>query len=164
MIGFDPDVASGAVEAAPPPRPRRPRAPLSPRRSSRRGWLLPAAIVLLGLVVRAYEMQVHPFEEDELYTVIEAGLLLDSPLTPGIHARPLYFVVQHLLLPITPITHAGLRALPVLFGVLGIAVTWLLGYRLFGAIGGAVSAFLVAVSPWHLHASGMARYWSLIYL
>src|SRR5690606_10033580 len=33
-----------------------------------------------------------------------------------------------------------------------------------GTAAAILATLLVAVSPWHLHASGMARYWSLVYL
>src|SRR5690606_22156220 len=65
---------------------------------------------------------------------------------------------------VIPPTHAGLRLLPFVLGVLGIYVTWRLGRRLFGRLGGFAAALWAAVAPWPLHGSGMARYGSLLYL
>src|SRR5690606_19167765 len=50
------------------------------------------------------------------------------------------------------------------FGVAGLLVTWVLARRLAGVAGAAVATLMVAVSPWHLYASQVARYWTLVYL
>ena len=125
---------------------------------------MPIAILLIGALLRIYGMDRFPFEQDELYTEIEARLLFDSPLNPGIEARPLYYLLQHPLLRIWPVEHVALRVLPVIFGIAGLWVTWLLARRFLGRVAAGTALLLVALSPWHLHASGMARYWSLIYL
>jgi len=126
--------------------------------------MLLALVLGLGFLLRLYGLGSYPFEEDELYTVIEATHLFDSPLRPGIEARPLYYLLQRALFEWVSPTHVGMRILPLLFGVLGIYVTWKLGVELFGRLGGAAAALWVALAPWHLHVSGMARYGSLLYL
>ncbi|HEY8469932.1 MAG TPA: glycosyltransferase family 39 protein [Longimicrobiales bacterium] len=126
--------------------------------------MLLALVLGLGILLRLYGLGSYPFEEDELYTVIEATHLFESPLRPGIEARPLYYLLQHVLFEWVPPTHVGMRLLPLLFGLLGIYVTWKLGAELFGRLGAAAAALWVALAPWHLHVSGMARYGSLLYL
>ncbi|HEX7090794.1 MAG TPA: glycosyltransferase family 39 protein [Longimicrobiales bacterium] len=126
--------------------------------------MLPALVLGLGILLRLYGLGSYPFEEDELYTVIEATRLFDSPLRPGIEARPLYYLLQHVLFEWVPPNHVGMRLLPLLFGILGIYVTWKLGAELFGRLGAIAAALWVALAPWHLHVSGMARYGSLLYL
>ncbi len=150
----------------PRPRPQRVRPDSDARLAAGRdpgSWLLPA-LLLLGTALRLVGVSRYPFEQDELYTVIEARDLFHSPLHPGIQARPLYYLLQHPLLSLAPVSELSLRLLPLLFGVLGLWATWALGKRVFGTTGAAVATFLAAISPWHLHASGMARYWSLVYL
>ena len=127
-------------------------------------WLTLGAVVVLASVLRLYGALAFPFEQDELYTLLESRDLFQTTLQPGIEARPLYYLLQHPLLTLLPASEVSLRLLPLLFGVLGIWVTWELGRRSLGVTAGLIAAFLVAVSPWHIHASGMARYWSLIYL
>lgn len=127
------------------------------------GWV-PGAIVAMGAALRLSVIERLPFEQDELYSVIEARWLFDSPLNPGIHARPLYYLMQHPLLDLFPVTHLTMRLLPVAFGIAGMVVTWILARRILGTAAAILATLLVAVSPWHLHASGMARYWSLVYL
>ena len=123
-----------------------------------------AALLVLAAGSRAWGLARFPFEQDELYTVLEARHLWAVQLEPGIAARPLYFLLQHALLWILPETEAALRLAPFAFGVLGVAATWALARRVLGEAPALAAAFLVAISPWHLHASGMARYWSLLYL
>ena len=131
-----------------------------PRRVSR----ALAAVLALAAALRLPGLWCFPLEQDELYTVLESRLLWDVPLQPGIDARPLYFLLQHALLGALPETPVALRAAPLLFGLLGVWMVWRAGSRLLGPYAGAAGAFLVAVSPWHMHASGMARYWSLLFL
>jgi len=123
-------------------------------------------VLVLGAAaaLRLYGLDSYPFEEDEVYTLVEATHLFDSPLRPGIDARPLYYLLQHLLFEWVPPTHVGMRLMPFFFGILGIYATWRLGYELFGRLGAFAAALWVALAPWHLHVSGMARYGSLLYL
>lgn len=125
--------------------------------------LLPTLLVLAALL-RVPGMFSFPFDQDELYTVIESTRLFHSPLHPGIQARPLYFLLQHVFLAVGPATAPWLRILPVVFGVLGVWATWAVARRLLGSVAAGAAAFLVAISPWHLYASDFARYYALLYL
>ena len=126
-----------------------------------------AGIVALGAVLRCYQLGARPLEEDELYTLRDAldlGARAAAAGGPGIRGRPLYYLLQHLLLPLHDPTAAFLRLLPVVFALLGLWVTWNLGRRVFGPVAGGVAALLAAVAPWLLYESQFARYWTLIYL
>lgn len=126
-------------------------------------WLL-GSVLAFGALLRIWGMRRFPFEQDELYTVIEARDLFDSPLNPGIEGRPLYYLLQHPLLEIMSVGHFSMRVLPVVFGIFGIWAIWLLARQVAGRRYAWIAAALVSISPWHLQASGMARYWSLIFL
>jgi hypothetical protein len=128
-------------------------------------WL--SLILALGTAIRLWGLASWDWEGDELYTLRDAATLrLHSAAGggPGIAARPVYYVLQHLLLQVLPADHFWLRLPAFGFGVAGIAVTWWVGRRMFGGYAGLVAALLVALSPWHLYASQFARYWSLVYL
>lgn len=161
--------AADGRRAERPPRRARPPAEApsraAPAASPRREvpWTF-LSILLLGTGLRLPGLVTFPLEQDELYTILESRDLFHVRLLPGIRVRPLYFLLQHPLLDWLPVTAPALRLLPIVFGVLGILVTWRLATRLAGRTGGLVAALLVAISPWHMHASGMARYWSLVYL
>jgi 4-amino-4-deoxy-L-arabinose transferase-like glycosyltransferase len=126
-------------------------------------WLV--VIVALGAMLRLWGLTTWIWEQDELYTLRDAEhLRVTVPGAPGIAGRPLYYLLQHLLLQVLPPTPGFLRSPAFLFGLLGIVATWWLGRRIFGDRAGLVAAALVAISPWHLYASQFARYWTLVYL
>ena len=125
-------------------------------------WV-PLALVALALLLRLRGLITFPLEQDELYTV-QATQLFRTTLMPGISGRPLYYLLEHVLLAAGPATPLLLRLPPLLFGLAGVWATWRLGARLFGVTAGWVAGLLVAISPWHLYMSGFARYWSLVYL
>src|SRR5690242_10725347 len=78
------------------------------------------AIILVAALVRAYGLFAFPFEQDELYTVDEATNLFHTKLLPGIQARPVFFLMEHPIMVSLPHTPVVLRAIPFIFGILGI--------------------------------------------
>lgn len=129
------------------------------------GYLL-GAVLLLGAAIRLYCAVRLPFDQDELYTMMEASRPFAVRLGhgPGIEGRPLYYLLQYPLLGILPDTPFALRLLPTIFGLAGLWATYLLVRELLGRRAGVVATALLAISPWHIDVSGMARYWSLVYL
>jgi hypothetical protein len=121
-------------------------------------------VFLVGVVLRVWGALQFPFEQDELYTAIETRFLLASPLTPGIEARPLYYFLTYPLQSWLPHSPLSLRAPALVFGVLGLWATWLLGRQWGGRPAALMALAFATVVPWHLHASSMGRYWSLVYL
>lgn len=128
------------------------------------GWLPPVAILLFAACLRIPGVLGHAFDQDELYTFVEARDLFGTTLAPGIDARPLYYLLQHPLLSILPYNEWGLRLLPLLFGLAGVFLTWWVARRLAGPTGGIVAGVVVSAAPWHIYVSMTARYWSLVYL
>jgi len=128
-----------------------------------RNKLIVLAIAVVAAGLRLYGALVFPFEQDELYTIDEAGRLFHTRLLPGIQARPVFFILEHPLVTWFPHTPLVLRVLPLIFGILGVFLTWLLARRYLGERASIVAAVLVAVSPWHLYASGFARYYAMLY-
>ena len=114
-------------------------------------------ILALAAGLRWYGLDFFSLEQDELYTLRDARELRAN-------VRPLYYIVQHVLLLVHEPTPLFLRLPAWSFGVVGVWVTWMLARWQFGSTAGSVAAFMVAISPWHLYASQAARYWSLVYL
>lgn len=135
-----------------------------PASSRRLGWLSFVAVLALAAALRIPGITRFILEQDEIYTFYEATKLFRTQLRPGIEARPLYYLFQHALFWVVPPTVVWMRLPPLVFGLLGIALTWWTARRIFGLTAATVAGVLVAVSPWHMHVSGMARYWSLSYL
>lgn len=123
-----------------------------------------AIVILIAVLLRVVGLREWIIAEDELYTLRDATDLGATASGPGVSARPLYYLLQHVLLGVLPVTAFWLRIPAFIFGVLGVWMTFLLGRRAFGGPAGVVAALLVAVSPWHLYSSQFARYWSLVYV
>lgn len=121
-------------------------------------------ILLIALGLRAYGVIAFPFEQDELYTIEESTNLFNTQLMPGIQARPLFFFLEHPLVTNLPQTEAILRLLPLLFGIVGVWVTWLLARQVLDERAALLATLLAALSPWHMYASAFTRYYSLTYL
>jgi hypothetical protein len=121
-------------------------------------------VLLLALVMRADGAARFPYEQDELYTVNEATNLFHTNLRPGIQARPAFFLLEHPI--VTNLGHRAttLRALPFLFGLLGLVATWALARRVMSEQGALVAVILATLSPWHFLISVFGRYYSLLYL
>ena len=130
---------------------------------SRAHTVLLLAVLAIGIAMRLYSMVAFPFDQDELYTLMESRDLFDTRLQPGIEARPLYYLIQHPFLELSQ-SEIGLRVLPTLFGILGLIVTAIAAVRMVGPLAGLAAVAFAALSPWHLYASGTARYFSLVYL
>lgn len=127
---------------------------------------IPLALILVAAAaLRLIHLDSLPFEQDELYTIRDArDLGATAGAAPGIAGRPLYYLLQHVLLDVLPATPFLLRLPALLFGLAGIWVLYELVRRRFGTGAGLAAAALVALSPWHLYMSQFARYWSLVFL
>jgi hypothetical protein len=121
-------------------------------------------ILVVAAALRLYGALVFPFEQDELYTVNEATYLFKTPLLPGIQARPVFFFLEHPIVTYLPHSAIILRTLPLIFGLIGVLLIWVLARRVVGERAAAVAALIAALSPWHLYASGFGRYYSLIFM
>ena len=132
---------------------------------SDRTWLAPALLMLAAVLIRAHALGSIAFEPDELGTLWDATRLSAASATgPGILGRPVYYVLQHVLLAVMAPTPLALRLPAFVFGIAGVWATWYAARRLFGEVAGIVAGALVVLSPWHQYASQFARYWTLVYL
>lgn len=122
------------------------------------------ALVLAGLALRLHGIMRWSLEGDELYTVMESRDLFDTKLRPGIEARPLFFLVEHVLMGVLPAGPFWLRLLPLVFGTAAMWATWRLGSLVAGPVAGLVALIMAVTSPWLMYASAFARYWSLLHL
>jgi Dolichyl-phosphate-mannose-protein mannosyltransferase len=123
-----------------------------------------ALILLLAAALRLHGLGSFSLEQDELYTIQEGTELYDTIAQPGIAARPLYYLIVHPLLIWLPHTPILLRLPAFIFGMAGVVVAWWLARRTLGRTAGLAAAVFTAISPWHMYASGMARYWSFVFL
>ena len=134
-----------------------------PERYGRRTLVALAAIVLLGLVVRAYvvvEPVAHPGDDSRAYYALSKSLYEEgsyggptfddssdwSPGAPLLYAASFYA---------TGAAREGTaRIVEALLGAAAIVVVFLLGRRLGGRATGLLAAFTVAVYPPFIHSTG----------
>jgi hypothetical protein len=127
-----------------------------------RGWLLfpglpLAAIMAISVFFRFWELAAVGFNSDEaVYTGSASSIAGNHTLSsmfPVFRAHPLLF--QTLLSTVLRVhdTDWSARAFAAAIGVATVAVTYLLGRRLYGTGAGLVAALLLAVMPYHVVVS-----------
>jgi 4-amino-4-deoxy-L-arabinose transferase-like glycosyltransferase len=134
-----------------------------PERYGRRTLVALAAIVLLGLVVRAYvvvEPVAHPGDDSRAYYALSKSLYEEgsyggptfddssdwSPGAPLLYAASFYATGGA--------REGTARIVEALLGAAAIVVVFLLGRRLGGRGAGLLAAFAVAVYPPFIHSTG----------
>ena len=124
-------------------------------------------LVLLASLVRFGTLGAKSFWGDEISTVDLVHRSLGHMLT-GIgnleSTPPLYYLASWLWVQIVPATEVGIRALPALFGVALVPVTYWIGRELADERAATISAALVACNPFLVWYSQEARAYSLLAL
>jgi mannosyltransferase len=127
-----------------------------------------AGVVLLAVVVRLIRLGTFPFWGDEslnlaisqnLYAAFFKGeLIANHPPLPYILLAFWRFIGMGY-------NEWTLRALPFLFGVMGVGAIFWFAKKLFGAKVGLLAALLLAISPFHvLHSQDLKEYIYLPFL
>ncbi len=120
-------------------------------------WLPLTAIVALATLARFWQLTAVGFNSDEaVYTGAATSLAGNSSLQamfPVFRAHPLLF--QTLLSGVLRIdaTDWSARAVAAAIGVAAVAMTFVLGRRLYGRTAGLLAALLLAVMPYHVVVS-----------
>lgn len=134
---------------------------------NRRLWLL-FSLVILGTLLRFHALGRYSLWYDEILSAIRAEsdistiLGLWSPLDASFisFAFPLHAVFIHFSMYFGK-SEFIIRFFPAVFGVLTILVIYKTSEEFFGPREGLISAFLIAISPFHIYYSQEARYYSL---
>jgi hypothetical protein len=137
-------------------------APAGGRAGGRRGRLRSTgppltAILVLAAVLRFWHLAATGFNSDEsVYTGSASSLAGDGTLHsmfPVFRAHPLLFQVLLSLVLRIHETDFAARAFAAAIGVAAVAMTFLLGCRLYGRRAGLLAALLLAVMPYHVIVS-----------
>jgi len=125
-------------------------------------------ILLLALALRLWRLDARGLWQDEIFTAAIASPqnslaeVVSIPLyNTALPAPPLYFLITHLLLRLGE-SDFLLRFPALAFGLLGVAVTYPVGARLFGRVEGVVGALFLALAPFHVRYSQDARFYTLL--
>jgi 4-amino-4-deoxy-L-arabinose transferase-like glycosyltransferase len=123
-------------------------------------------ILLVGVVLRFYHLGNLGIIENEDYVVIAAKSILKNwiPLFPSemVYPRavPFSYIVAAMI-KLFGFSEFIIRVPSVVFSVLLIGVTYLLGKELIGHSGGLIAAFLMSVSDWEIQTAQTARMYSM---
>jgi len=125
-----------------------------------------AAILVLAAILRLTALGRDGLWTDECHGAVRASLPL-SRLIPQLaaeHQAPLYYVVQKLFVSTADPSEWRTRLSSVLLGLLTVVVIWLVARMIVSVRAGLISAFLLAISPLHVHYCREARNYALLTL
>jgi mannosyltransferase len=125
------------------------------------------AIVLLGLVLRSYDLLAQSLWLDEAMSLYWASLPADEVLSrlmalSGDPHPPFYYLVLKLWIAALGDGEIAVKSLSVVAGLAVIPLTYALGHWLFGRRAGLLSALLAAASPVLVWYAQEVRMYSLL--
>ena len=130
-----------------------------------RCYLFLAAFVVLGVLLRVYDLAGESLWRDEVWSIDFARLdiprLLDRLRSFDVHP-PLYYLLLHYWLILWGESEFATRLLSVLFGSLAIIWSYLVAARLFNPTAGVFTALLVTTSAFQVYYAREARGYSLV--
>ncbi|HUU04433.1 MAG TPA: glycosyltransferase family 39 protein [Patescibacteria group bacterium] len=123
-------------------------------------------ILMLAALLRFVALGRDGLWTDECHGAVRTVLPL-SQLVPQLaaeHQAPLYYLVQKLFVSATIQSEWCMRFSSALLGILAVALLWATTRKIVSARAGLIAAFLLAVSPLHVHYSREARNYTLLTL
>ncbi len=122
-------------------------------------------LVLIGFHVRAASLDAQSLWRDEVdalrFATAPWSEMLGNFTRPGWNG-PLYYVLLRAWITATGTSEYAMRFLSLVFGILSIPLTFLVGHRLFDPKVGAVSALLVSTSPYLTWYSQEVKMYTLV--
>ncbi len=123
-------------------------------------------IVILALILRMHQLGEKSFWMDEIWSVTRSQVPLTQILQQKFKYgeasygyQPLHYLFIHLALSFGK-SEFAVRFPSVIFGLLTILLTYQVGKRFFDQKVALIGAFLLTISPLHIHYSQEARYYS----
>jgi len=129
-------------------------------KQKRKKYLILLSIVGLGAFLRLFNLGAESYLYREV-CAIDQALLPIHQLFFHDGSPPLYHLFLKGWIWIWGTGEYAPRSLSVLFGVLSIYLTYMLGRSLFSKKTGLIASLLVAVSPLHIYYSQYTRYYTL---
>lgn len=123
-------------------------------------------IIGIGLFLRIYNLNKHDFWYDEALSLLTVKYIPPQAFFQyaQITTEPLLFFILLDLWTHLFTNDSLFRLLPLIFGILSIILIYSAGKRLFDSKTGLISAFLLAISPFHIYYSQELRSYSLFIL
>lgn len=129
--------------------------------------LLLTFILCLGIFLRIYGINERPLLGTEKFTAGHSQLDIITLITPppkmgGVFMIPLTYCLIHLSTTYWELTEFTLRLPSLIFGILGIFIVYKVGEIMFGKTEGLLAAFLLTLSPFHIHQSQVAKFYTIM--
>lgn len=146
--------------------------PLVPRSAALRSQLRPiyavvGALAVLNLALASYHLGTKSMWIDEAVSADHARLGLSGLWTVITGSDPnmgLYYLALHYWVRVFGYSETAVRSMTVVFGVLAVPMTVLLGKRLVGRNAGLCAGLLLAVSPIFVSFEHQARSYAIVVL
>ncbi|MCU0495697.1 MAG: glycosyltransferase family 39 protein, partial [Chloroflexaceae bacterium] len=124
--------------------------------------LLLGCILLLGALLRVYQLDRESYWVDEIITlgVAREGLL--AIIEEAVGGRPpVYFLLSHVWLQLFGTAETATRLMPALISIASLPLLYMVGQQLFGRRIALIATLLLALAPIQLYQSQNIRYYSL---
>ncbi|MCF7907342.1 MAG: glycosyltransferase family 39 protein [Candidatus Omnitrophica bacterium] len=122
------------------------------------------AILIVGLLLRVYKLDSKSLWYDEACALSFTEYNLSDVPSHRYIAKPVYFLILKPWVSLFGSSESAGRSLSVIFGLVSIFLIYKLAKILFGRSVGAWSAFILAISPYHIYHSQQLRNYSLFVL
>lgn len=137
---------------------------VKPKLKIHRDYIILFIIIILGAVLRLYNLGKYSLWKDEIFSVMRAKESLASVIFGSIPydiRAPLHHIFIHIALYFGN-NDFVVRFPSVIFGLLSIFLIYVLGKTIFNSKIGLIAAFLLTLSILHLEYSREARYYSYL--
>lgn len=130
----------------------------APRASAAVVWLVVLSLIVVSAVLRLHRLGDWSFWVDEMFTLID----ISGPSWQyRVGTYPLSYLMIGATIQAFGVSEWTARIVPAIVGVLTPVMVYLLARRSFGELPSIIAAGIVALSPWHLYWSQMARFYTL---
>ena len=121
--------------------------------------------ILLGGVLRFFDLGGESYWTDEMKMILVAGGSLSSILEAAVQGRPpMYVLLAHAWMGLFGTTEAATRSLSALISTLSLGMIYLVGRQLFDRRVGLLSVALMAAAEFQIAQAQNFRYYSLFVL
>lgn len=125
-----------------------------------RVWFIAVGITAIATALRLYRLGDWSFWVDEMFTLVDVTHGGSLGRYHGM-TYPLSYILIGLSIDQFGISEWSARIIPALFGIVTPVIVYLLSRRIFGETAAIAGAVIVAISPWHLYWSQMARFYTM---
>jgi uncharacterized membrane protein len=123
-------------------------------------YIILAVITLLAAVLRFYKLGEWSFWYDEIFTLRDVNNLFEISIVNQQFSRALIYIAVNLL----GTNEFNARLVPALVGTITIPILYFPTRKMFSPVVAILSAFFLAISPWHLYWSQNARFYTTLLL